>query len=310
MTCQFAAHRESLLKLAYGLRADVAYVGWGLCPSDTNSLLRVAQTVFASLSETTLASQTFSGKACQQPEQQVLYFDHQTVFDIFDIHLGLQVTTECHGKVVSVLIMGGEVVDKECLQRPQDVSYTEVKSLMVNLSSSVSALTSKVHDAESVVSSLSVVKSSVSDLTSSVNTLSSKQQSTGCKSGWISYLSSCNLFSSDKLNWSIARDYCEQQGALLLKIEEDDKEWAFVSNITIPNNYWVGLTDQNTGQWRWADGTPYTMNKDHWNTGQPDDWTEHGLGGGEDCGQISYEKLNDNRCSVEMKYICKKQKWT
>ncbi len=27
------------------------------------------------------------------------------------------------------------------------------------------------------------------------------------------------------------------------------------------NEYWIGLTDQNTGQWRWADDTPYTMNK-------------------------------------------------
>ncbi|XP_051966222.1 C-type lectin domain family 10 member A-like isoform X2 [Xyrauchen texanus] len=248
----------------------------------------------------------------------------------------------------------------------QDVSYTDVKSLMVNLSNSVSALTSKLNDAvskqeqkltdterlldsfkssvnslqsdqqnnqrdfESVVSSLSVVKSSVSDLTSSVNTLSSKLQSTdgrvmnalndlktkvcakttdlpesNCKSGWISYLSSCYLFSRDKLNWSMARDYCEQQGALLLKIEEDN-EWTFVTNITIPDLYWVGLTDQNTGQWRWADDTPYTMNKDQWNPGQPDDWTGHNLGAGEDCGQFTYTgKLNDNHCSVKMKYICK-----
>lgn len=44
----------------------------------------------------------------------------------------------------------------------------------------------------------------------------------------------------------------------------------------------------------------------HWRPGQPDDWTEHGLGeGGEDCGQITYDgMLNDAHCSTKMKYIC------
>uniref|UniRef100_A0A671LAC3 C-type lectin domain-containing protein n=1 Tax=Sinocyclocheilus anshuiensis TaxID=1608454 RepID=A0A671LAC3_9TELE len=87
-----------------------------------------------------------------------------------------------------------------------------------------------------------------------------------CKRGWILYKSSCFLFSSDQLNWSGARDYCKAQGALLLKIQEDDEEWAFLNNQTIPTSYWVGLTDQTTGQWRWADETPYIMNKDNTNT--------------------------------------------
>ncbi len=110
-----------------------------------------------------------------------------------------------------------------------------------------------------------------------------------CKPGWILYRSSCFLFSSDKLIWSEARDYCKAQGALLLKIQEDNEEWvcnihthniifyfpyfffflisyffpqAFLNNHTIPTSYWVGLTDQTTGQWRWVDDTPYIMNQE------------------------------------------------
>ncbi|XP_051523795.1 asialoglycoprotein receptor 1-like isoform X2 [Myxocyprinus asiaticus] len=230
---------------------------------------------------------------------------------------------------------------QQSTERQQDMLFTEVKSLMVSLSSSVSSLTSKLNDAVSKQEQkLTETERLLDSLKSSVSSLQSDQQNkqrdfdgrvmnalndlkmkmcakttdlpnSGCKSGWISYLSSCYLFSSDKLNWSMARDYCEQQGALLLKIEEDDKEWAFVARITISDNYWVGLTDQNTGQWRWADDTPYTMNKERWNSGQPDDWTEHGLGGGEDCGQVTYTgKLNDNHCSVKMNYICKVQRRT
>uniref|UniRef100_A0A9J7Y5U5 Si:ch211-283g2.2 n=1 Tax=Cyprinus carpio carpio TaxID=630221 RepID=A0A9J7Y5U5_CYPCA len=249
----------------------------------------------------------------------------------------------------------------------QDVSQTDIKGLMNTLSSAVSALTAQLNDAvnkqdqkqseaersldslkssvqsdqqnkqrdlESLKSSLRDLKSSVSDLTSSVASISSKQQTSeervmntlkelitkmsaktadvpvaNCKSGWILYKSSCFLFSSNELNWSEARDYCKAQEALLLKIQEDDEEWAFLNKNTIPQSYWVGLTDQTTGQWRWADETPYIMNKERWNPGQPDDWTEHGMGEeGEDCGQIVYTgKLNDNHCSVKMRFICRVQ---
>ncbi|ROL53799.1 Asialoglycoprotein receptor 1 [Anabarilius grahami] len=169
----------------------------------------------------------------------------------------------------------------------QDQKQTETERSLDSLKSSIQTdQQNKQRDLESLSSSLSVLKSSVSDLTSSVASLSSKQQTSEervmnalkdlisnmsdktadvpvtCKSGWISYKSSCFLFSSNSLNWTQARDYCKTQGALLLKIQDDDREWAFLNHHTIPTFYWVGLTDQTTGQWRWADDTPYTMNKE------------------------------------------------
>ncbi|CAM4546886.1 unnamed protein product [Leuciscus chuanchicus] len=219
--------------------------------------------------------------------------------------------------------------------KTQDQKQTGTERSLDSLKSSIqSDQQSKQRDFESLANSLSVLKSSVSDLTSSVTSLSSKQQISEervmnalkelkynmgnktadvpvtCKSGWILYKSSCFLFSNNKLNWAEARDYCKAQGALLLKIEEDEEEWAFFNKHTIPTAYWVGLTDQNTGQWRWADDTPYTINKERWNPGQPDDWKEHGLGeegeDGEDCGQFTYTgKLNDNHCSSKMRFICR-----
>uniref|UniRef100_A0A671LAE1 C-type lectin domain-containing protein n=1 Tax=Sinocyclocheilus anshuiensis TaxID=1608454 RepID=A0A671LAE1_9TELE len=75
----------------------------------------------------------------------------------------------------------------------------------------------------------------------------------GCtESDWIPFRNSCYLFSHDTMNWTKAKDYCEEKGALLLKIEAgSEKEWQFVTNFAKPHDYWVGLTDQNTGQWRW-----------------------------------------------------------
>lgn len=109
----------------------------------------------------------------------------------------------------------------------------------------------------------------------------------GCSElDWIPFSNSCYLFSDDTMNWTQAKDYCEKQGALLLKIGSE-KEWVsnwhtqkpfsylpfclseinfhlpskeFASSFANPQEYWVGLTDQNTGEWRWADDTPYTMN--------------------------------------------------
>ncbi|KAK7172518.1 hypothetical protein R3I93_002586 [Phoxinus phoxinus] len=124
---------------------------------------------------------------------------------------------------------------------------------------------------------------------------------------WIPFSNSCYLFSSHSMNWTEAKDYCEEQGALLLKLEEgSEKEWEVVTLLTKPFEYWIGLTDQTTGQWRWADDTPCTMDKVHWGPGQPDDWQGHPQEGGEDCAHISrYMKINDNHCSIKKKFICK-----
>ncbi|KAF4113901.1 asialoglycoprotein receptor 1-like [Onychostoma macrolepis] len=219
------------------------------------------------------------------------------------------------------------------LEHQQDVSHTEVKSLMGSLSSTVSGLRDKLAEDSSRSSILSIPRSqrilvdmsrSLTELKhlmwevkSSIQSLTSKLSFTnllspGCtESGWILFSNSCYLFSSDTMNWTKAKDYCEEKGALLLKIEDaSEREWQFVTNTAKPQEHWIGLTDQNTGQWRWADDTPYTMNKAQWSTGQPDDWREHGLGEeGEDCGHITiYGLLNDAHCSSKMKYICEMKK--
>ncbi|XP_050956719.1 asialoglycoprotein receptor 1-like [Labeo rohita] len=215
------------------------------------------------------------------------------------------------------------------LEHQQNVSHTEVKSLMDSLSSAVSDLRNNltVHSSRSfqhtqqilmdISRSLINLLHYVGETGSSIQLLSYKLSftnllTTGCTDpDWIPFSNSCYLFSRNILNWTEAKDYCAKQGALLLKIEDaSEKEWKFVTNMARPQQYWIGLTDQNTGQWRWADDTPYTMNKVQWVPGQPDNWTGHGLGEeGEDCGHLTvYGLLNDAHCSYKIKYICKMKK--
>uniref|UniRef100_A0A8C1Q718 Si:ch211-283g2.3 n=1 Tax=Cyprinus carpio TaxID=7962 RepID=A0A8C1Q718_CYPCA len=215
------------------------------------------------------------------------------------------------------------------LELKQDVSHTEVKSLMDSLSSAVSTLRDKLTDnssefilntqrfLEEMSKSLTDLEDLMLEVKSSIQSLSYKLSFAnllipGCtESGWIPFRNSCYLFSHDSMDWTKAKNYCEEKGALLLKIEDgSEREWEFVTSTAKPQEYWIGLTDNNTGQWRWTDETPYTMNKVQWSPGQPDDWKDHKLGEeGEDCAHITvYGLLNDAHCSIKMNYICEMKK--
>ncbi|KAL7837921.1 hypothetical protein AOLI_G00263250 [Acnodon oligacanthus] len=178
----------------------------------------------------------------------------------------------------------------------QDRTLTEV----VKLSSSVDALSSKLQSTDQKV------MATLSEMKVKLESSSKTAGGSTCKTGWSLYGCKCYFFSNDRLNWHQARDFCRAQNSSLLKLEAKD-EWTFVTERTTLNHYWVGLTDEDTGQWRWADGTPYVMNKDEWEVGQPDDWKNHGLGEeGEDCGHLKRAgKFNDAHCSMKMNYICK-----
>ncbi|XP_039517428.1 asialoglycoprotein receptor 2 [Pimephales promelas] len=208
---------------------------------------------------------------------------------------------------------------------------SNIESLITDLGSSQRSLASKEDLLQTLmshwissqrfrprISSFGTSSSDLEELKSSIRTLSYKLSFTylfppGCfEIEWIPFNNSCYLFSRDTMNWTQAKDYCEEQGALLLKTEDgSEKEWKFLTNFAKPQDYWVGLTDQNTGIWRWADDTPYVMNKAQWRIGQPDEWTEHNLGDkgeeGEDCVQFGFDGFfNDIHCSSKLQFICKK----
>ncbi|XP_072515105.1 C-type lectin domain family 10 member A-like [Salminus brasiliensis] len=171
---------------------------------------------------------------------------------------------------------------------------------VAKLTSSVGSLSSQLQSTDQkVVTALNDIKAKLESKDKPAAVLS-------CKSGWMMFGFRCYLFSNDKLSWHQARDYCRSHNSFLLTLESD-AEWAFVTSKTTKFHFWVGLTDELTGQWRWDDGTPYVMNKDQWEPGQPDDWRNHGLGEeGEDCAHLKKEgKLNDAHCSYKINYICR-----
>ncbi|MBN3306932.1 CLC10 protein, partial [Amia calva] len=110
--------------------------------------------------------------------------------------------------------------------------------------------------------------------------------------------------SAERLPWDEARDYCVGKGGYLA-ILKSPQERGFVSRRTMPNYYWIGLTDARTGSWEWVDKTPYVMVREEWMPNQPDDWSHHGLGGGEDCAHLHIDgRLNDDHCSRRYYFVC------
>ncbi|KAF1381111.1 hypothetical protein PFLUV_G00171110 [Perca fluviatilis] len=107
-------------------------------------------------------------------------------------------------------------------------------------------------------------------------------------------------------SWPEAREWCNAHEAHLV-IPLTDEDWDFVIRHAGGTFYWVGLTDEK-GEWEWVNQTPYVMNRRRWMPGQPDSWTNHGLGpGDEDCAHIHHDgRLNDLHCSTALRYICQK----
>ncbi|XP_076130069.1 uncharacterized protein LOC143111700 [Alosa pseudoharengus] len=215
----------------------------------------------------------------------------------------------------------------------QGAKMQELETAVNNMSSTLDSVASKMQETVGQQGRRLInLETKADNMASSLNSLSSKLQQTdekllttltnltaeimsikhskdkitySCTENWSLHATSCYLFSSNKLPWHKARDYCKTQRATLLIINNQD-EWQFITKKPVPS-YWIGLTDELNGEWRWVDGTPYVMDKSQWEAGQPDDWKDHGLGGGEDCGNFSFNKrLNDDHCTREYKYICER----
>ncbi|XP_015107158.2 C-type lectin domain family 10 member A [Vicugna pacos] len=131
---------------------------------------------------------------------------------------------------------------------------------------------------------------------------SNGSRNTCCPTNWLEHEGSCYWFSSSGKPWPEAEKQCQLEDAHLVVInsrEEQNFVQAHIASYT-----WMGLSDLD-GVWKWADGTDYETNFKNWKPGQPDDWSGHGLGGGEDCAHFHPDgKWNDDACQRPYRWIC------
>ncbi|XP_077355701.1 C-type lectin domain family 10 member A [Festucalex cinctus] len=161
------------------------------------------------------------------------------------------------------------------------------------------------------LATLDAISRAVATLQCSIQHIVNNGSTTGssgcCPLNWEKVGSSCYLFGQSLLSWHDARDWCNGHESHLAIILTDE-EWEFVQRHAPGHFFWVGLSDERTGSWEWVNQTPYVMNRRHWRPGQPDSWTHHGLGpGDEDCAHVHTDgRLNDLHCSSRLGFLCQR----
>uniref|UniRef100_M3YGT5 Asialoglycoprotein receptor 1 n=2 Tax=Mustela putorius furo TaxID=9669 RepID=M3YGT5_MUSPF len=126
---------------------------------------------------------------------------------------------------------------------------------------------------------------------------------TCCPVNWLEYEGSCYWFSRSGKPWPDADRYCQLESAHLVVVNSREEQ-KFVQHHMGPVNTWMGLTDQS-GLWKWVDGTDYETGFKNWRPEQPDDWYGHGLGGGEDCAHFTDDgRWNDDVCQRPYRWVC------
>uniref|UniRef100_UPI0037E73D90 asialoglycoprotein receptor 1-like n=1 Tax=Semicossyphus pulcher TaxID=241346 RepID=UPI0037E73D90 len=193
------------------------------------------------------------------------------------------------------------------LQQAQETAK-EVQRLQFSVENNRDQLTS-VSEALKQLSVVDSLSRSVASLKCSLESIVNNRSGVGgcCPVGWDQFDFSCYYFSTLALSWNESRVWCEKHEAHLL-ILHSDKAWDYVTRRSVPVLFWVGLSDWRTGRWEWINQTPYTMEHRRWMPGQPDSWSGHGLGhGDEDCAHLHHiGRLNDLHCSTKMRFICQR----
>ncbi|XP_062239580.1 asialoglycoprotein receptor 1-like [Platichthys flesus] len=184
----------------------------------------------------------------------------------------------------------------------------DIRRLKFSVENNKDQLTS-VSEALKQLSTLDTLTRTVSALKCSLERLISNSTHVEgcCPLGWDMFQSSCYFFNTVPKRWHAARDWCNEHNShLAILITEE--EWDSVIARSSGTFYWIGLTDERTGNWEWVNQTPYVMNRRRWKPGQPDSWTSHNLGpGDEDCAHLHSDgRLNDLHCSTPMRFICQR----
>ncbi|KAM6174574.1 C-type lectin domain family 10 member A-like [Erethizon dorsatum] len=140
-------------------------------------------------------------------------------------------------------------------------------------------------------------------LSCEVAELKSNGSRTCCPLNWMEHEGNCYWFSRSGKSWDEANKYCQMENAHLVMVNSLEEQ-KFIQSNTRHINTWIGLTDQS-GSWKWVDGSDLDKGFKNWSPEQPDDWHGHGLGGGEDCAHLTSDgSWNDDVCQRPYHWVC------
>ncbi|XP_036022761.1 CD209 antigen-like protein C [Onychomys torridus] len=121
-----------------------------------------------------------------------------------------------------------------------------------------------------------------------------------CAWDWTLFQGNCYFFSTFQQNWKESVTACREVGAQLVVIKSHEEQSFLQQTSQRTGNAWMGLSDiKQEGKWMWLDDTPLKWSQ-YWLKGEPNNMLN------EDCAEISSTGWNDNTCSLEKFWICKK----
>ncbi|XP_066531974.1 CD209 antigen-like protein E isoform X2 [Hoplias malabaricus] len=148
------------------------------------------------------------------------------------------------------------------------------------------------------------------------NSLNGNRTCSLCEERWMFFGFKCYYFSTDKLNWTMSRDYCTGKGGHLVTVTSKEEQDFVSSHAQVTR--WIGLNDLETeGQWMWVNnkslsetGVKFWFKRESDSDGEPDNWKEMDFSG-ENCGALGHEsgyidKWFDDSCQNLKEYICEK----
>ncbi|XP_058026065.1 C-type lectin domain family 2 member D-like isoform X2 [Ahaetulla prasina] len=111
-----------------------------------------------------------------------------------------------------------------------------------------------------------------------------------CPPDWIAHQGHCYKLSHEEKNWEESQNYCILHNASLAKITQEEKD--FVTMLTRNHVFWIGLKSKPDQPWKWLDGEHSTLEV---------------MGNGGDCAYLDDDATaSSGRCTIEHRYICKK----
>lgn len=180
--------------------------------------------------------------------------------------------------------------ERDLLKTYKD-TVEELNHTISSLQHNITDLTTDKHQLEDKYNSLSQEKL---ELETRVTSLSDELMKAYSKQGWLS---------TEAMSWSDSRQYCMDQGANLVIINNEAKQ-RFISSL-VNERVWIGLNDiEIEGSMKWVDNSP--LNQGYWFSGEPNN-----LNGNEDCIELLptrpvLNNWNDMPCSQLSRGICEK----
>uniref|UniRef100_A0A8D0GSN8 C-type lectin domain-containing protein n=1 Tax=Sphenodon punctatus TaxID=8508 RepID=A0A8D0GSN8_SPHPU len=123
-----------------------------------------------------------------------------------------------------------------------------------------------------------------------------------CPEEWKTHQGTCYYFSTEKKNWTDARQFCREQEAHLVSINTDDEQYFLIEHVANDNNIrWLGASyavKENT--WLWDDNSSLSFS--YWIL------TKNNTGGNqENCSCMQSNGVwHRSQCSLHYHWICEK----